>query len=311
MRVFEQATQDGFGHMADWARWPAKIALSLCVVAMLAACQGKNKGAADASQIVAQVNDSEISIHQVQAMMEKQPALVNQLGDAAAGRVLDSLIEQELAAQAARKAGLDSNPRVLQALELAKREVLARAYQDQLADKATLPDTTSVDKYYDDHPELFAQRRQYTLRETQVKATPEQAKDMAAKVETLGTPEAVASALADSGLPSASQNTMQWAENMPLDLLPKLAFLRVGQSLAVTRPDGLVIFTVLHTEDAPVTRGTAQKLIQTVIMNNKRKELVKQGMDALRQKAKIERKGAFAPGAAPAAVVGSAASTAP
>jgi EpsD family peptidyl-prolyl cis-trans isomerase len=308
MRVFEQATQDGFKPMAHWARCSAKVALGLSVVVVLAACQGKNK-ATDTSQIVAQVNDSEISIHQVQAMMEKQPALVNQLGDAAAGRVLDSLIEQELAAQAARKAGLDSNPRVLQALELAKREVLARAYQDQLADKATLPDTTSVDKYYDDHPELFAQRRQYTLRETQVKATPEQAKDLIAKVEALSTPEAVASLVADSGLPNASQNAMQWAENMPLDLLPKLAFLRVGQSLAIAQPDGLVIFTVLHTDDAPVTRGTAQKLIQAAIMNNKRKELVKQGMDALRQQAKIERKGAFAPGAA--AAVASAASTSP
>jgi EpsD family peptidyl-prolyl cis-trans isomerase len=310
MRVFEQATQNGLGHMAHRATGAAKVVLGLALVAMLAACQGKNKASADTSQIVAQVNDSEISIHQVQAVMEKQPALVNQLGDAAAGRVLDSLIEQELAAQAARKAGLDSNPRVLQALELAKREVLARAYQDQLADKATLPDTASVDKYYDDHPELFAQRRQYTLRETQVKATPDQAKDMAAKVEALSTPEAVNSLVIDSGLPNASQNTMQWAENMPLDLLPKLAYLRVGQSLAVPRPDGLLIFTVLHTEDAPVTRGTAQKMIQVAIMNNKRKELVKQGMDALRQKAKIERKGVFAPGAATAAASG-AASTAP
>ena len=306
MRVFDQATQDRFGR---WTTGSAKVALSLSLVALLSACPNKDKaGSADGSQIVAQVNDSEISIHQVQAVMQTQPALVSQLGDAAAGRVLDSLIEQELAAQAARKAGLDSSPKVLQALELAKREVLARAYQDQLAEKATLPDTTSVDKYYDEHPALFAQRRQYTLRETQVKATPEQAKDMAAKAESVSSPDAITSLVVESGLPNASQNTMQWAENMPMELLSKLAFLRVGQSLALPRSDGLVIFTVLHTEDAPVTRGTAQKLIQTALMNSKRKELVKQGMDALRQKAKIERKGVFAAGAVTAA---SAASKAP
>ena len=53
-------------------------------------------------------------------------------GPGQSGHVIETLVEQELAAQAARKAGLDGTPRVLQAMEIAKREVLARAYQDQL-----------------------------------------------------------------------------------------------------------------------------------------------------------------------------------
>jgi EpsD family peptidyl-prolyl cis-trans isomerase len=276
-----------------------KGGVALTLAALIVACGNKDKStSADGSQIVAQVNDSEISIHQVQTMMQMQPGLTGKLGDAAAGRVLDSLIEQELAAQAARKAGLDTTPRVLQAMALAKREVLARAYQDQLADKVQLPDTTSVDRYYDEHPELFAQRRQYTLQETQIHATPEQAKALKAKVETLGSVDAVNLAVTESGLPHSSRNTLQWAESLPLEILPKLAFLKLGQSVGVPVPDGLVILTVLQTQDAPIIRGNAQKSIQAAMMSAKRRELVQKGMDSLRKNAKIVRKGAFAPGAA-------------
>jgi EpsD family peptidyl-prolyl cis-trans isomerase len=294
MRVFFQGQIDLF-------RRVMRGTACLGMLALLTACPGKdNAGSADASQVVAQVNDSEISVHQVQALMQMQPGLTSQLGDAAAGRVLDNLIEQELAAQAARKAGLDSAPRVLQAMELAKREVLARAYQDQLADKATLPDTAAIDRYYDEHPELFAQRRQYTLQEMQIKASPEQAKALQAKAEGVASPEAINVLVTETGLPHFTRNTMQWAENIPSEILPKLAFLRAGQSIGLITPDGLVILTVLHTDDAPVTRGVAQKTIQTVLIASKRKQLVKDGMDALKRNAKIERKGAFASGAASA-----------
>jgi EpsD family peptidyl-prolyl cis-trans isomerase len=302
MRMFDQEQRYLF-------RRVMKGAACLAMLALLTACPGKdNAGSGDASQVVAQVNDSEISIHQVQAVMQMQPGLTNQLGDAAAGRVLDNLIEQELAAQAARKAGLDSTPRVLQAMELAKREVLARAYQDQLADKATLPDAAAIDRYYEAHPALFAQRRQYTLQEVQVKASPEQAKVLQAKAETVASPEAINNVVTETGLPHVMRNSTQWAENIPSDILPKLAFLKAGQSIALPTPDGLLILTVLHTEDAPIMGGVAQKTIQTVLMAGKRKQLVKDGMEALKRSAKIERKGAFASGVAS---VGGTAKTAP
>lgn len=287
---------------ADLVKRVGGVAVGLMMWVALPGCSNKDKAAStDNSQIVAQVNDSEISIHQVQTMMQLQPALSNQLGEAAAGKVLDSLIEQELAAQAARKAGLDTTPKVLQAMELAKREVLARAYQDQLADKVVLPDATTVDRYYDAHPELFAKRRRYALQETVIQASPEQAKPLLDKLATTASVEAVNKLVADTGLPHSSRNSVQWAEGLPMDLLPRLSALQNGQSITAYRPDGLVVLTLLRSEESPVTQGVASRAIQTAIVANKRRELIKQGMDALRQSAKIQRKGAFAPAAALAA----------
>ena len=270
-------------------------ALGLTVVVVMAACSKKDQPVkSDASQIAAQVNDSEISIHQVQAMLQLQPALANQLGAAAPGRLLDSLIEQELAAQAARKAGLDSAPHVLQAMALAKREVLARAYQDQLGEKATAPDAAAVDRYYDAHPELFAQRHQYALQETVIQATAEQAQPIMDSLAGLSSVESVNRLVADSGLPHSSRHSVQWAEALSMDLLPRLASLKNGQSISVYRPDGLVILTLLHSDLAPVTRGIAGRAIQSALLAASKREVVKKGMATLRQGAKIERKGSFA-----------------
>lgn len=271
-------------------------AVGLGVALMLTGCPGKDKSAAggDTSQIVAQVNDSEISIHQVEAMLAAQPAIAEQLGANGPHRALDSLIDQELAAQAARQAGLDKTPGVLQAMELAKREVLARAYQDQLAEKAVTPDTEAVNRYYDAHPELFTKRRQYTLQETLVKAPTNKALELKDKVEKLASVEAANTLVNDSGLTHSRRNSVQWAESLPMDLLLQLSYLKNGQSLGVPRKDGLVILTLLDAEEMPMSSGQASNAIQAALMSNSRRELVQKGMEALRQKAKVQRMGAFA-----------------
>ena len=266
---------------------------------LMAACSGKDKpGTEGESQVAAQVNDGEISVHQVEALMQMRPQMAAQMGEAAPSRLLDGLIEQELAAQAARAAGLDKSPKVLQAMALAQREVLARAYQDSLADKASLPDFKSVDSYYEDHPELFAKRRQYTLQEVLVQATPDQTRELMAKVNAATSVQQVNAAVLASGLPHSSRVNVQWAEGLPMDLLPQLASLNNGQSVGVAAPGGFVIMTVLQSQEVPITRAAAEKPIQNALMAAKRQELVRRGMDELRQKAQITRKGAFAASAA-------------
>ncbi len=295
--------------MHRWNRESANLAgrlwsgaLGLGVVLLLAGCLGKDKtpAGADASQIVAQVNDSEISIHQVEAMLAAQPGIAEQLGANGPRRALDSLIDQELAAQEARQAGLDKSPRVLQAMELAKREVLARAYQDQLAEKAVMPDTEAVNRYYDAHPELFAKRRQYSLQETLVKVPADKIAELKDKVEKLASADAVNALVNESGLTHSRRNSVQWAEGLPMDLLSQLAYLKNGQSVAVPRKDGLVILTLLNAEEMPMSSGQASNAIQAALLSNARRELVQKGMDALRQRAKVQRMGAFAQAASAA-----------
>ena len=63
---------------------------------------------------------------------------------------------------------------VIQALEAARRETLARAFQDRLARQAIQPDADTIERYYDDHADRFAQRRLYSLQEFSIEANARQ-----------------------------------------------------------------------------------------------------------------------------------------
>ncbi|MGH6649069.1 EpsD family peptidyl-prolyl cis-trans isomerase [Aquabacterium sp.] len=265
--------------------------LSLLMV-LLAAC---NRETAPADgQIVAQVNGSEISVHQVQTVLQRQPALSSQLGEAAGEKVLQGLVEQELAAQAARDQKLDKSPKVLQAMELAKREVLAREYQDRLADKAVPPDTADIDRYYDEHPELFKERRQYVIQETALTVSPADAPTWRDRAKATTSLAEVTELVRASGLPTSSREMVEWAESLPLGLLKQISQLQPGQSLVLERPNGLVIGTLVRSEPGSVNRRDAAQAIQTVLTNQRRRDAVVKGMETLRQGAKIQFFGQFA-----------------
>jgi len=278
----------------------------VCLVAGLALLGGCNKKdaapAAGESQVAAQVNEGEVSVHQVEALLQLQPGLGARFGEQAPARALDSLIEQELAAQAAVQSGLDHSPKTLQALALARREVLARAYQDQLAEKVTLPDTGAVERYYDEHPELFSQRRQYLLEETVAQVPGTDVDEWLRKVESTNSVEELQAWLAQQKAPRKSRRFAQWAEGLPLELLPRLAKLKPGQSMALRRPDSVYALTVIKTEEAPVLLGQATQAIQTVLTGQRRQEAVRDGMTRLREQAKINRFMAQTSASAPAAV---------
>ena len=297
--------------MVRWSKGQAALAMVLATSLWMAGCNrgGGSAGAGD-SQVAAQVNQGEISVHQVQALLRAQPAVAAQWGEQAADRALDVLIEQELAAQAAAKAGLDKQPQVIQSLALAQREVLARAFQDQLAEKARLPDTAAINKYYDDHPELFVRRKVYQLEETVVRpGSSDEVEALVRELPTMAHPEALRLHLTAKGLRSASQRVTVAAENVPMDWLPKLAQLPVGRSLASTRSGAVVVWTLLSAEDAPMLLAQAKPAIQAALVRQARQDAIQEGMKKLRDEAKIERRQA-AVAAAKAAVATSSASAA-
>ncbi len=265
--------------------------MSLVMLALLSGCNEKSPESSTAgeSQVAALVNEGEVSVHQVETLLRLQPGLAMRFGEQASTRALDNLIEQELAAQAATQSGLDSSPQTLQALALARREVLARAYQDQVADKAELPDTNSIQSYYDKHPELFSERRQYFLEETIAQVPASEVDAWLSKAQSTRTVEEWQAWLAQQNAPHKSRRFAQWAEGMPMDLLPKLHQLPVGQSLAMRRPDSVYVLTVIKTEEAPVLLGQATPAIQTLLTGERRKEAVREAMTRLREQAKITR----------------------
>jgi len=272
---------------------------ALCSLAagavMLAGCGGGERKTD--TQIAATVNKGEISVHQVQTVLQRQPRLMAaDAGGTASARVLEGLIDQELAAQAARDASLEKDPRVVQSLEAARRELLALAWQESIASKASNPSSDEIDRYYEAHPELFAHRRLYILQETSLEGTPEQLGGLPAKVAQAQSADDVASLLQQAGVRSSARAIAMAAEDLPQKLLEPLSRLDPGRSGYFAQGNTVRIYTVLQVHKAPVERRMALNAIGAYLAKDRRSEAVSQAMKELRGKAKIEYLGGFAKG---------------
>jgi EpsD family peptidyl-prolyl cis-trans isomerase len=286
-----------------------RLAACAALAAALVGCGNEAGGTAD-SQVAARINKSDISVHQIQAVMQRQPRLLADQPEAAAARVLDILVEQELAAQAAREQGLDRDPAIVQALEVSRREVLARAYQDQLAAKATGPTSEEIDRYYDSRPEVFAQRRLYTLKEFIVDATPQQVTRMQELARQARSGDELNAMLASAALRNRTRQFVQAAEDVPLAVLTPLSRLEAGQSLVLPHAQGARIFTIVHATLAPVDRRNAADAIASFLTTERKRALVAQAMKTLRDSATITYQGAFAKPAPAASAPAAGASSA-
>ena len=132
----------------------------------LAACNSK-EAEKPASQIAAKVNSGEISVHQINYILSRTGAGAStpEMAPKMRREVLDRLVDQELAVEQAIERKLDRSPDVLMSIENARREILARAYVEQVAAAMDKPTVDEAKKYYAEHPQLFAERRIYNIQE--------------------------------------------------------------------------------------------------------------------------------------------------
>lgn len=257
-----------------------------------AACGGG--GGSDASQIVAKVNRQEISVHQVNFLMQRTPGIVAEQAEAAGRAILDHLVEQELAVQAALDLKLDREPQVMQALAAARREVLARAFAARVADPVSMPQASDVAAYYEARPALYAQRRIYSLQELVVQATPEQTEALRRKLKGVSRFGEMTDYLRSAGLLVRASQTTQPAEALAPPLLQRLATMEDGQAMMLAAPGGVRIVHLAASQAAPMAIEQARAGIERNLLAQRRQAAVEQRVDELRKAADVRFFGHFA-----------------
>ncbi len=280
---------------------PSKIIRNFTLLAaasaLLAAC-GKDDAKVPATQVAARVNGAEISIHQINDILSRAPGVTQQNADRAKREILDRLIDQQLAIEQAEAAKLDRNPNVMRAIEAAKREIIARAHLDQIASGVTKATAEEARKYYAEHPELFSERRVYSLQEI---LTSRDAKPVLERMVAQNrTMQEITGALNAAKIPFAANAGVRAAEQLPLALAARLHQVKTGQTAIFDVPEGITIVHVVASQTQPVGEDKALPSIETFLTNQRKAEAVAAHMKSLREKAKIERLGEFAQAAAPA-----------
>ena len=284
-----------------------RSAVVMALALALAACGGKS--ATPSTQVAAKVGKGEISVHQINFVLQRQGELPPQQREAAQREVLERLIDQELAVQKAQDQKIDRDPAVMQAIEATRRDIIARAYLERLTASVAKPTAEEVKKYHDNHPLLFAQRKLFDLQEVNVRATPEQLAPLSAKLNAVRSQDEAVAVLRGAGLTPDLRQSSLAPETIP-QLAERLAALPPGQPMLLNANGGLKIIFVTNTRPAPIGDAEALPRIEGFLHGEAKRQAADQDLKALRAATTIQYTGPFA-GSASAPAGGAAPAPAP
>jgi EpsD family peptidyl-prolyl cis-trans isomerase len=274
-------------------------ALAIAVSALaLAGCGDKKDKDKPASQTAAKVNKEEITVHQINFVLQQQRGLKPEQAASASKVALERLIDQELALQKAQDQKLDRDPRVVQQLEAARREIIARSYAEKIANGAPKPSAAEIKAYYDAHPALFRERRVYNLQELMIQAKPEQVADLQAKLASSKGVTEYAAYLRENDFKFTANQAVRAAEQLPLANLESFAKMKDGQTMFNRSPTGAQVLVLVNSRSQPVDETQATAAIEQFLWNERKRKVVEDDLKALRGASKIEYVGEYAKGGA-------------
>jgi EpsD family peptidyl-prolyl cis-trans isomerase len=280
----------------------SNVVLTTCLIACvssLAACSKeeaieKEPMTENVSEpIAAKVNDIEIPTHHIDQMMQGAPNLTASNEAEIKQQILEKLIDQEIIIEKANKESLDRVPEVVLAMETARREVLAKAYLQKLVTDSSKVTDDEVNQYYLEHSALFSKRRIYKLEDISTEKNTGSLATIQKAVAKKRSMAAIASVLQKKGIKYSEETYTRPAEQLPLNLLPKIQQLRKGEMLIVETDEVVHVMRLVNAEAAPISLEMAASSIRSFLISSRANEIVDEKMKSFRQQAKIEYVGDF------------------
>ena len=283
-------------------RW-IPLVIAAASVALVGCGDKKEKSA---SQTAAKVNKDEITVHQINFVLQQQRGLKPEQADVASKQILERLIDQQVALQKAEDQKIDRDPRIVQAVEAARREIVARAYLEKVGENAPKPSPDEIKKYYDDKPALFRERRVYSIQEITIDAKPEQVTELRDALTAAKNVNDFIEFLKAKDYRFNGNQAVRAAEQLPLSSLDAISKMKDGQAALVPSPTGVQVVVVAGSRLQPVNEEQAKPAIEQFILNERKRKLIEDDMKSMRAAAKISYVGKFAESAASAPAGGAA-----
>ena len=260
---------------------------------LLSSC-GKVDNKTPSSQIAAKVNGGEISLYEVNNVAASGNNVVAGQGGSAARQALEQLIERELLAQNALALRLDRDPQIAQAMEAATHQILAQAYLERTIAAASKRGVDeSVRTFYNENPALFERRRIYECRELQASVPEAQRDALKAEIAKGRNLDDLEGWFKSQNLAFDSVTSSRAAEQISLDILPRVSAMKDGQIALFETPTKVSVIHLVHSQDAPLSEQQARPIIEQFLTSRKRLELARAEVKRLREKARIEYVGEF------------------
>ncbi|HMN79301.1 MAG TPA: EpsD family peptidyl-prolyl cis-trans isomerase [Burkholderiaceae bacterium] len=279
----------GSGRNAFQARRSSRApvrALVLC--AMLAACSQQTP-ATSSTQVVARVNGTEITVHQLNALLQRLPNPQQAGTDAARQEALRRLIDAELLRQQAVAEKLDRKPEIVQAMEATRTEVLASGYLQSVVGRIAPPSDDDIARFYRERPELFAQRKALRLIEMNIPQRADLRADLAAFLPGARGLDEVRAWLKARGVADVPATTAtRTTDQFPGDAGRTASALKERALFAFTAGPNLTIAQVESISAATVPEAAARPLIVNHLTAPRRSAATRAEIERLRAAATIE-----------------------
>ena len=272
----------------------ASLAAVLAVSLLLAACEQPATSSPD--PVSAKAGGDVIGEFELGRAMARLGTLSEAEPTQARGRILEALIDQHLVSHAAKDAKLDKVPEVALAMQQAQRQVLVEAYMERLFKDIPRPTESEIQDYYTGHPELFAQRKLYRVREFELQLAPERIAEVEARLKQSRSLSEFADWLKAQGIAVKSGEAVRPAEKIPAVMLAQLVNMKNGQAVVVPVDESRIsVLQLLDSQTQPVSLDQARDAIGVLVLSGKRKTLLDAELRRLRGSGKVEYAGGFAP----------------
>lgn len=260
-----------------------------CAIA-LAGCGGGHHGT---TQAVARVDGHEITVLQLGQALAHTPGVRADNQEAASRAVLERLIDLQVLVDQAAKDKLDQDPGVRQALDAVRRELLARAWLEQVG-QAAPPTDDAIRRFYDDNDALFTHRRIYAMHSLLATVPDALLPDLKTRVGAGADRATLGQWFAEHHLAVAERDGERPAEDVPLPLLKALATLPDGHGVMVNAGDHVEVMFVDSSTVSPVSFEQARPRIVAALTRQAREQAARTSLQAVKTGAKIEYLGAYA-----------------
>ncbi|WP_298408389.1 EpsD family peptidyl-prolyl cis-trans isomerase [Janthinobacterium sp.] len=256
----------------------------LLTVAGLAACGGDKQK--KVGQALASVNGEEITALQLNEELQRAGVPAAQQ-EAASKQLLEALIDRQVVENVALKEKIDRDPKVMQAVERAKALIISQAYMQKKLSGMAPPSKVEVEDYFNKHPELFSNRKQFDMRQLLIasKDMNDALKQVIDKSKSL---DEVAAWMESNKIGFARGQVSRTTTDLAPELVAKLQSMPKGQLFIINEGERAMLMTIVDIKEVPVKLAAAAPQIEQYLVNTRAKDAAKQEMERLRAAAKIE-----------------------
>jgi peptidyl-prolyl cis-trans isomerase C len=243
-----------------------RILTGLCIAASaaaLASCGGDKGEALAKGQVVATASGKDITVHELNAELMGLALPAGEQRKQVEQQALQGLVSRTILADLARERGIDKSPSYSLQKRRAEEALLVQMLQRDIASKVPQVGRADADKFIAENPDLFAQRKIFTLDQIQFPAP----KDMAAlkSFEPLKTMEDVQKRLVEDGIEHRRGGSKLDTVGANPAMIRQLAKLPPNEVFIIPNQGVIVASKIVSTQVVPFAGDDAVKYASQLV----------------------------------------------